>query len=494
MSNLPSTCEKRVRQREEAFEFADNAAYPLSTQREDQSSSRSGGVKRKREAVEPTAEEIAEAFEFAEEELKEKLLIAIRNSATSLEHVRNVHEEICFRPDSSLRSSLKTSLRDSIIRSQDRVRFRAGTKERDGPSPLLALWDRFVWDICAGLMGNPHDIVLQMSQLEYRPIEDDLSTDSLEAIFAAIEARNQVISHGVELKRNVDDLLSKNFSPPSSPRAGSHSPLHDATNYNEIDDDDGQFKRAVLLGKRLGEEALGIIKPSIKDCPSLPPSLTALCGLVFRNYANSDRLLLRGMHWLSIDLLNRLETALFSVDQRRSMPSEGPPRGGRSVGLIFRHSRVASTSVVQLEGRVIAERDDDDEGEGEEEEKEEGFAVEDDDGRAETTEVNEDDDGRAESTDVNSTVNVTVLEKLSTEHTYSDTLTENSPFDSFLDCLSSSPVAEAAAENYRAKTNLLSIPILPLGGGTCSKVGPQHQSVLRMLVLLTQAATLSYPV
>jgi hypothetical protein len=462
MSNLPSTCEKRVRQREEAFEFADNAAFPLSKK------SRSVTVHQN-------------VFRDVTDE-------------TSLEHVRNVHEEICFRPDSSLRSSLKTSLRDSIIRSQDRVRFRAGTKERDGQSPLLALWDRFVWDICAGLMGNPHDIVLQMSQLEYRPIEDDLSTDSLEAIFAAIEARNQVISHGVELKRNVDDLLSKNFSPPSSPRAGSHSPLHDATNDNEIDDDDGQFKRAVLFGKRLGDEALGIIKPTIKDSPSLPPSLTALCALVFRNYANSDRLLLRGMHWLSIDLLKRLETALFSVDQRRSMPSEGPPRGGRSVGLIFRHSRVASTSVVQLGGRVIAERDDDDEGEGEEEEKEEGFAVEDDDGRAETTEVNEDDDGRAESTDVNSTVNVTVLEKLSTEHTYSDTLTENSPFDSFLDCLSSSPVAEAAAENYRAKTNLLSIPILPLGGGTCSKVGPQHQSVLRMLILLTQAATLSYPV
>ena len=69
-----------------------------------------------------------------------------------------------------------------------------------------------------------------------------------------------------------------------------------------------------------------------------------------------------------------------------------------------------------------------------------------------------------------------------------------SSFDAFLDCLISSPAAEAAAASYRDKKSAISIPILPAGGGTCSKVGLQHQAVLQMLILLTRAASLAYPV
>jgi hypothetical protein len=70
----------------------------------------------------------------------------------------------------------------------------------------------------------------------------------------------------------------------------------------------------------------------------------------------------------------------------------------------------------------------------------------------------------------------------------------SSTFDKFLDELSASPVAEVAAANFREKKNIISIPILPFGGGSCAKIGKQHIGVLQMLISVTKMASLAFPI
>lgn len=400
-----------------------------------------------------------------------------------------------------LRSSLKTALGDNVasIRRKEHITFGRGTKERDGPAPLFAAWDRFVWDICSGVLGNPHILALEMRQLEYKDIEDDFTMNAedvshvLDAILAAIQARDRVISSHIKLSQGsvggVDGLCSpvsssRTLSPPSSPRAGSHSPrppsdFPSSDNEHDFGFSENCFLRAIVLGKRLGEEALGLVKPSVQQSPTFSPSLNALCEAIFLNYANSDRLVLRGMHCLSIDLLNRLETVISSAEQMLKVSKEGPPRVGRSVGLLFRHSPAVSSSTLQSIASIATARVD----EIEEKETEE-----------------EAEDGSTSTLSMKATEGATVTISIDSEPEtkVEDGMHDSSPlpssFDAFLDCLISSPAAEAAAASYRAKKSAISIPILPAGGGTCSKVGLQHQAVLQMLILLTRAASLAYPV
>jgi len=466
---MPSTIEKRVRQRIfDSFSAASSTADDC--------------------AAGPPSKKFKGSSEFEGQ-----------NDETNKAILQTHGDKSSSGTDLILRSSLKTTLGDNVasIRRKERVRFGRGTKERDGPFPLFAAWDQFVWDICSGVLGNPHLIALEMRQLEYKDIEDDFTMNAedvshvLDAILAAIQARDRVISSHVKLLQvsvgGVDGMCSpvsssRTLSPPSSPRAGSHSPLPPSDpasdNEHDVDFSEDCFLRAILLGKRLGEEALGLVEPSVQQLPTFSPSLTALCEAIFLNYANSDRLVLRGMHCLSIDLLNRLETVISSAEQMLKVSKEGPPRVGRSVGLLFRHSPAVSSSTLQSIASIATARVDEIEDKETEEEAEDGststLSMKATEGATDTISIDSEPETKEE-----------------------DGMHDSSPlpssFDAFLDCLISSPAAEAAAASFRAKKSAISIPILPAGGGTCSKVGLQHQAVLQMLILLTRAASLAYP-
>ena len=386
-----------------------------------------------------------------------------------------------------------------------RVRFVSGTKVLDGPSPLFASWDRFVWDICSGMFGNPLTFPIEKSNTETGGIRDDLTMEAVggvELVLAAIHARDSVILSGENTNHKEENgdnspisISSKIFSSPSSPRAGSHSPT-------EIElPQDEKLQRAVELGRRLGYEALGTIKANVQSPIHLAPSLVDFCKVIYEVYAKNDRLMLRGLHCLALELLHRLENLISSTDAKNDSQSL---RCSRSIGLVLRSSSTTSTSTSStVEASHVSSSTNLSESaqvyEGDENDKESELINDD---HSTTTRKKEEKEEKEED---NKHLTIRITEQEVNETDIDTDINTHAPlnsiaasllstFDTFLDELSASPVAELAAANFREKKNIVSIPILQFGGGSCAKIGKQHIGVLQMLISLTRMASLAYPV
>jgi hypothetical protein len=389
-----------------------------------------------------------------------------------------------------------------------RVRFVSGTKVLDGPSPLFASWDRFVWDICSGLFGNPITFPIEKSNTETGGIRDDLTMEAVggvELVLAAIHARDSVILSSENTNHKEENggnspisISSKIFSSPSSPRAGSHSPT-------EIElPQDEKLQRAVELGRRLGYEALGAIKATVQSPIHLAPSLVDFCKVIYEVYAKNDRLMLRGLHCLALELLHRLENLISSTDAKNDSQSL---RCSRSIGLVLRSSSTTSTATSSMvETLHVSSSTNLSESaqvyEGDENDKESELINDD---HSTTTRKKEEKEEEEEKEEDNKHLTIRITEQEVNETDIDTDINTHAPlttiptsllstFDKFLDELSASPVAELAAANFRERKNIVSIPILQFGGGSCAKIGKQHIGVLQMLISLTRMASLAYPV